>query len=189
MSSVKRVPVEELSKAISYNPYLHVYERNPTQTKLINPISKNKQDEFLWILEKQTGSIFHEDDWEEQITCQDREGLCICSKNIENIYTIKHKPTSQSFVVGSECIKKISKNLHNKIFKEKCVVCDDPILDKRTILGKKNICSYECDNSILHFGKYKNIPIKKVPVSYLEWLCKQDWCRKNVKDRITEVLF
>ena len=189
MSSIKRVPVEELSNAISYNPYLHVYERNSNQTKLINPINKNKEDEFLWILEKQTGSIFHEDDWEDQITCQDRKGLCICSKNIQNVYTIKHKPTSQSFVVGSECIKKISKNLYNKIFKDKCVVCDEPILDKRTKLGKKNICSDECDKSILHFGKYKNIPIKKVPVSYLEWLCKQEWCKNNVKDRITEILF
>lgn len=185
-----RIPVEELNEVLTYNTHLGVYERDATATKCINPVNRNKPCEFLWILEQQTKSPFDEDDWEhdEVNTCQ-HDALCICSQKITHSFTIKHIPTDQSFLVGSECVRKISKSLYNEIVKDKCVVCAAPILDKRTKLGKKNICSAACNVSILPFGKYKGQEITTIPISYLEWLYKQDWVSENIKDLITYNVF
>lgn len=186
----KRIPVELLDDVISYNSHLGVYERDATATKCINPVNRNKPCEFLWILEQQTKSPFDEDDWEhEEVNTSQHDALCICSQRITHAYTIKHIPTEQSFLVGSECVRKISKSLYNEIVKEKCVVCAAPILDKRTKLGKKNICSAACNVSILPFGKYKGHELSTIPVSYLEWLYKQEWVSENIKDLITYHVF
>jgi uncharacterized protein (DUF3820 family) len=188
ISKTKRVPVEELKQTISYDDTLNLFERKREAISCINPINKNKQNEFMWILEKQTGSPFNEIEWEQDYFNGESQTLCICSKNIELIYTIKHVPTNQSFVVGSECIKKISKNLYNKIFKEKCRVCNSVILDKRTKLGKNNICSYSCNNGIFRFGNNKNKTITEVPKNYCEWLYKQHWVKDTLKELIKTIV-
>jgi len=188
ISKTKRVPVEELNQTLSYDHILNLFERKRDATTCINPINKNKQHEFMWILEKQTGSPFNEIEWEQDYFNGESQTLCICSKNIELIYTIKHVPTNQSFVVGSECIKKISKNLYNKIFKEKCRVCNLPILDKRTKLGKNNICSNACKKGIFRFGNHKNKTITEVPKTYCEWLFKQQWVDDTLKELIKTIV-
>jgi len=186
----KRIPVEAIDQVISYNSIQDVFMRDATATKCINPVSISKHDEFLWILQKQTNCIFNSDEWEqdELATTQD-DALCICSQRIEHTFRIKHTPTGYSFIVGSECIKKISKSLYNSIFKTKCVVCSNPILDRRTKLGKKNLCSENCNSSVLPFGKYKNQELSTIPVSYLEWLYKQEWCSAHTKGLITYHVF
>ena len=188
ISKTKRVPVEELNQTILYDHTLNLFERKHDAIACINPINKNKQHEFLWILEKQTKSPFNENEWKEDYFTGEGNTLCICSKNIELIYTIKHVPTNQSFVVGSECIKKISKNLYNKIFKEKCRVCSSVILDKRTKLGKNNICSYSCNKGIFRFGNHKNKTITEVPKTYCEWLFKQQWVDDTLKELIKTIV-
>ena len=188
ISKTKRVPVEELNQTILYDHTLNLFERKHDAIACINPINKNKQHEFLWILEKQTKSPFNENEWKEDYFTGEGNTLCICSKNIELIYTIKHVPTNQSFVVGSECIKKISKNLYNKIFKEKCRVCSSVILDKRTKLGKNNICSYSCNKGIFRFGNNKNKTITEVPKNYCEWLYKQHWVNDTLKELIKTIV-
>ena len=184
----KRIPVEELKEVISYDNALDLFERKRDAITCINPINKNKQHEFVWILEKQTKSPFNENEWRQHCFTGQEETLCICSKNIKLNYTIKHVPTNQSFLVGSECIKKISKNLYNKIFKEKCRVCNSPILDKRTKLGRINICSNACNKGIFTYGKHYNKTITEVPKTYCEWLYKQHWLDDTLKELIKTIV-
>ncbi len=185
-----KIPVEAINPVISYNSIQDVFQRNNTATKCINPINKGKHDEFLWILQTQTNCIFNADEWEQDDLATNQDNaLCICSQKIEHTFKIKHTPTGYSFIVGSECIKKISKSLYNKFFKPKCAVCGCPILDKRTKLGKKNLCSEACNSSVLPFGKYKNQELSTIPVSYLEWLYKQEWVNAHTKSLITYHVF
>ena len=189
-SNPSRVPVHTVNEIISYNSRQNMFERKHEKTKCINPINNSKHYEFLWVLQQQTNCSFNENEWEPDILSPSLEdALCICSQKIRYKYKIKHTPTGQSFLVGSECIKKISKNLYNSVIKPKCIICGNPILNRRTRLGKKNICSVECNSMVMPFGKYKNQNITTVPLSYLEWIYKQDWVNVKLKNMITYHVF
>ena len=40
------------------------------------------------------------------------------------------------------------------------------------------------DDSIMPFGKYKGEKLRKVPLWYWQWLCKQPWAQEQHKDLI-----
>jgi hypothetical protein len=185
-----KIPVEEIDSVISYNSIQDAFQRKDSATKCINPVSRDKQNEFLWVLEKTTNCKFNESEWEhDQMDSNEEPGLCVCSQQIQYTFKIKHTPTGKAFIVGSECVKKFSQSLYHQLVKPKCVICSTPILDRRTKLGKLNMCSEACSSSVLPFGKYKNQELSTIPVSYLEWLYKQDWVDGRIKNMITHHVF
>jgi hypothetical protein len=66
--------------------------------------------------------------------------LCICNHEIDYIHYIQHKRTGIIAAVGSDCVKKVDKNLYKKITKDLCNICEDEPLDKRTIEGREGKC-------------------------------------------------
>jgi len=185
-----RIPTELIEDTLVYNSNLEAYQRKDNATKCINPVSKDKQNEFLWLLEKKTNCKFNESEWEhDEMDCHEDPGLCVCSQQIQYTFRIKHTPTGKAFIVGSECVKKFSQSLYHQLVKPKCVICSAPILDRRTRLGKLNMCSEACSSSVLPFGKYKNQELSTIPISYLEWLFKQDWVNDRTKNMITVHVF
>ena len=104
--------------------------------------------------------------------------LCICNHKIHNVYYIQHKRTGIIAAVGSECIKKVDEELHKKITKDLCDICDDEPLDKRTIEGREGKCS-KCYPSWYYgkkkcnFGQYKGqrySEILKQDPNYCLWV-------------------
>lgn len=104
--------------------------------------------------------------------------LCICNHDIINVYFIQHKRTGIIAAVGSECIKKVDQELHKKITKDLCDICEDEPLDKRTIEGREGKCSkcypsWYYGKKKCHFGKYKGqrySEILKTDPNYCLWV-------------------
>ena len=81
------------------------------------------------------------------------EKKCICSHPIKNLYYIKND-AGITCLVGSCCVKKTSSDLHNRLTKDRCVVCNcsfvaggrDPptLLDKRGKYQRNGYCSQIC---------------------------------------------
>jgi len=169
---VKRVPVERLPQDAVEEIGNGVYSRRLDALLPINPVSKSKREEFIWVVEGITGQGFNADDW----VGKEEEGdikYCICSQAIEHQYTITHKPTNMSFSVGSQCVKKVSQRLYDIITHDVCIssTCSNPVLDKRTKCGRRGYCSERCRaHTTLTFGKYKGVDIGDIPQSYWDWM-------------------
>tara|TARA_R100000951_G_scaffold8227_1_gene7470 strand:- start:508 stop:1074 length:567 start_codon:yes stop_codon:yes gene_type:complete len=160
--------------------------RNYNKTHLINPIEKNKEREFIYIIEKKTNEIFNEKNWNaiSIISPNDSDkSYCICSQKIETLYYIQHIPTELIFAVGSNCVNKISNKLYLDIVKTKCI-CGENILDRRTSSGRLGYCSKKCMPMIIKFGKYKNKLITDIPESYIKWLYKLENIYDDLKENI-----
>lgn len=165
----KRPPT--VDDAVRYDTASQAYIRKIDNKQLINPISnKNKQNEFLWIIEKLTGTPFNETEWNGIETISDIS-MCICSQEISHVYLIKHIPSNKQFLVGSQCVKKISTKLAGIITHDKCKKCSEPVMDKRTKYGKLGFCSREC-MYLVPFGKHKGKTIDELPRSYISWMNK-----------------
>lgn len=72
----------------------------------------------------------------------DTEGYCICGKEINNLYFIKHIKTGVEFQVGSKCIEKLDYNLHKKMTAVECQYCGKEICNKSAL--KKHYESKFC---------------------------------------------
>ena len=107
--------------------------------------------------------------------------MCLCSTHIDYNYSITHLPTGKQFVVGSECVKKISKDFYKVIKSDRCRVCYEPILDKRPMYGRDGYCSLVCEYPKMKFGKYKGSRIDTLPITYINWFIE------NVQPRDEEV--
>ena len=95
--------------------------------------------------------------------------MCLCSTHIDYNYEITHLPTSKKFIVGSECVKKVSKDFWKVIRADRCRVCSEPIIDKRPSHGRDGYCSKECSYPKINFGKYKGSRVDTLPISYMNW--------------------
>ena len=120
-------------------------------TNFGNDIKKDHYYEFLWVIENITKEEFDEMNWKVDNQSFDYDygdvgSHCICCHGIHNSYTITHIPTNNSFEVGSDCVKKISNELHRRITTKKdlCKTCREPEVDKRTNVGKEGYCSESC---------------------------------------------
>lgn len=142
-------------------------------------VKHNMKQEFIWILTTQFGKL-EEDEWifdknddehEEDDDCDGNyldvnmsidNNRCICSHVITKVFSITHRPTSISFQVGSDCIKK---NLP-KIFLE---------YKLRERQRAQEIADEEKTRKLMntytmHFGKYINQPITNLPLDYVTWI-------------------
>ena len=130
-----------------------------------NDTSENMKKTFNQCLFAIIGKSFVPDDWTNGIKGyeDDNTNYCICGHVIHNLFFIKHKPTGVQVQVGSECVKKIDKNLYKRITSDNfCLLCDDAIGKKLTI-HKQGFCSDTCkkNNPIgtwtCYFNKHKGL--------------------------------
>ena len=157
--------------AVRYDISVDAYVRRIDATSLINPTcNKNKRNEFIWVIEDITETPFNESEWNGREIESDIS-MCICSQAVCHTYSIHHLPTGHNFLVGSQCVQKISPTLATIITHDKCKKCSEPVLDKRTKFGKLVFCSEEC-MYIVPFGKHKGKKIEELPKSYLTWMNK-----------------
>lgn len=157
--------------AVRYDVSVDAYVRRIDATSLINPVSnKNKRKEFIWVIEDITETPFNESEWTGREIESDIS-MCICSQAVCHTYSIHHLPTGQNFLVGSQCVQKISPTLATIITHDKCKKCSSPVLDKRTKFGKLGFCSRKC-MYIVPFGKHKGKTIDELPRSYMAWMNK-----------------
>ena len=169
---VKRIPVERLPQDVVEETVDGLYTRRLDALVPVNPVSKSKKSEFIWIVEGITKQKFDANDWKGWES-MGGANYCICSQAIEHQYTILHKPTGIRFSVGSQCVKKVSQHLYDIITHDSCAApnCWNPVMDMRTKHGKCGYCSNTCqENSTLSFGKYKGADIRTIPDSYWKWM-------------------
>ena len=172
--------------AVRYDISVDAYVRRIDATSLINPVcNKNKRNEFIWVIEDITETQFNESEWTGREIESDIS-MCICSQAVCHTYSIHHLPTGHNFLVGSQCVQKISPTLATIITHDKCKKCSEPVLDKRTKCGKLGFCSEECMWKVellsvqdrlkrkyrVPFGKHKGKKIEELPKSYLTWMNK-----------------
>jgi hypothetical protein len=165
-------PQLTIDDAVVFDETTQRYKRNVNMASPINPVKKgNKHSEFLWIVESVTGEPFVYDKikWSGKEISNGDCSMCLCSTHIDYNYEITHLPTSKKFIVGSECVKKISKDFYKVIKADRCRVCYEPVLDKRPSHGRDGYCSKECEFPKMKFGKYKGQRIDTLPVTYINW--------------------
>ena len=169
---VKRIPVERLPQDVLETVDGRFYRRRFDTPALVNPVSKSKKCEFIWIVEGITKHKFDDKEWRGHLSGASAK-RCICGEEIGLYYFITHMPTDISFLVGSKCVKKVSQHLYDMITHESCIApnCWNPVMDMRTKHGKCGYCSNTCqENSTLSFGKYKGADIRTIPDSYWKWM-------------------
>lgn len=155
-----------------------IYRRNGNEPSPILPfdpkedtVNNIKQNELLKIIEGITDCSFNYDPdiWDgEEMECQDAS-MCLCSQLVKYNFIITHKPSNKKFIVGSECVKKISPEFHKVIKADKCRLCPKPVLNKRFKYGREGYCSNECMPSKINFGRHKGKRLDCLPLSYMEW--------------------
>lgn len=182
---VKRVPVERLPQDVVEEIGDGHYARRLDALVPVNPVSRSKKSEFIWIVEGITGKEFDSNEWTGKESVGDSK-YCICSQAIEYQYIITHKPTNISFSVGSQCVKKVSQHLYDIITHTPCKAydCTRPVMDKRRKAGRCGYCSDTCHEcSTLTFGKYKDADIQTIPDSYWKWMERtvesNEFCEDN----------
>ena len=193
---------------------LEIYKLNPTIrdlfiydthkqafVRVVKEREVNYHREFTLILEKQYG-VFNESDYDigeyysfrenedEKEEQEVHEGeMCICTKEIKNLFYITHKKTKQTYQVGCECIKRIIPRLTDeiKLIKNKtmkrnngniCKTCKEPLLDLRKLYQRDGYCDVGCwykTRYKMEFGKYKGRNVFRLFNSqegknYLEWV-------------------
>lgn len=171
--------------AVVFDKKTQRYKRNGNMSSPINPVNKSKHQEFLWIIENITGEAFEYDNlkWTGTEISNGDCSMCLCSTHIDYNYCIKHLPSGKEFIVGSECVKKISKDFYKVIKADRCRVCFEPVLDKRPSHGRDGYCSKECEFPKLKFGKHKGQRIDTIPIHYINWLLENI----TIKDEETKI--
>src|SRR3989338_7662688 len=48
-------------------------------------------------------------------TYDEWEGECLCGKDLHKLFTIKHKDTNKEYIIGSDCIERLNKQLKKKV--------------------------------------------------------------------------
>ena len=172
-----------------------IYRRNGNEPSPILPfdpkvdtVNNIKQNELLKIIEGITDCSFTYNPavWVgEEMECGD-SSMCLCSQLVRYNFIITHKPSNKKFIVGSECVKKISPKFHKVIKCDKCRICGDPVLDKRPKHGREGYCSKECMPNKMPFGKHKGMRLDCLPLSYMEW-CVENLDPSPIKDEIIEI--
>ena len=115
---------------------------------------KNEID-FWDVPEKSQGDSCCEDEYCE---CNMK---CVCGHHIRNLYYLQNIEETVTCLVGSECVKKASTDLYNKLVKDKCLICKEVLMDKRKEYQRDGYCSNECYNCCRVCGDWK-IKIKGV---------------------------
>jgi|SRR5579872_5055081 len=107
--------------------------------------TKDMATEFVWVLENLFGSL-NSGDWENGPKCVKAESPheCICTHSISELYFIRHIPTQQVLIVGSECVRKISTRLYASVTGHACLECGEIIKDKRKIYQRDECCDKQC---------------------------------------------
>ena len=173
-------PVKTIWDAVAYTD--GYYRRKTTAVKPCRPFdpikdtaSQIKHSELLWIIEGVTDCSFNynPDIWTGDVWEQEDSSMCLCSQKVKHNFVIIHIPSDKKFIVGSECIKKVSPALHKAILSGKCKICSKPALDRRCTHGREGYCSKECMPSKMPFGKYKGIRLDAIPIDYMEFLIKK----------------
>lgn len=191
---------EDLRPLFSYDPVYMCYIRNCPQL-----VTNNMYKEFLYVFEKQYGK-FEEDDYKivactikdevDGLDClyEDNpfEGeLCCCTHPIKNLYYIENIKHKQAWLVGSECVKKVSSTLYEQTRKYKiktqrkregkiCGFCEEPLVDLRKKYQKIGYCDYRCYKKSqykINFGKHKGKILNefvytKNGFNYVQWVKK-----------------
>jgi len=178
-----------LKDLIEYNKTGKFFKRKTPHREL-----KNKSTQFLKIIEKTIKRKFIPDEWIDYHPINEYDLYeiykdvgthCICSQSINNLYFIKHIETGKAFQVGSECVKKISIQLFNKLTKKKCKVCDEILMDGRATLAKRGLCSYACESKICDgCSKIKSKPSYKYCYEcFSKFKNKCLRCEKTISDK------
>ena len=158
---------DHIKDKVSY--YDQIYHR--TDNKLV---TNNMATEFIYILEQITEEPFNPSNFkglEGYSIDEQGESFCLCTKPIQNLFTIEHISTGSFFRVGSDCIEKIDKDLYKQLIKERCKECTNLVLDKRKHYNNTGHCSLSCQ-------KLTTEKLKKAC-----WICKN---KKNISDFIPE---
>lgn len=178
-------PQLEFTDAVTFDEKTQRYKRKGDMPSPINPVNKhNKHAEFLWIVESITGEPFIYDNtkWTGKEISNGDCSMCLCSTHIDYNYEITYLPTSKKFIVGSECVKKISKEFYKVIKADRCRVCYEPVLDKRPSHGRDGYCSKTCEYPKMKFGKYKGMRIDTLPLNYIDWFLDNiKMCDESIK--------
>ena len=163
-------------------------------------VKHNMKQEFIWILTTQFGNLDEDewvfdkldDDYEEDNDYEGNErdvdirfegNSCICSHIIHKCFSIIHRPTSMTFQVGSECVRKNLPRIFTE-YKErekmkkarakyyKLTEIKTLAREERDKLNEKK--TRDIMNSYtMTFGKYFDEPIASVPLSYINWISSQ----------------
>ena len=79
-------------------------------------------------------------------------------------------PEHDTFIVGSECIKKVSPDFYKAILADKCKTCQSPVPSKRPTFGREGYCCKECMPEKIKFGKHKGTRLDALPMDYMKFL-------------------
>ena len=166
----EKIP-QTIDDVVEFDETTQRYKRKDNMSSPINPVNKSKHQEFLWIIENITEEPFVYDNlkWTGREISNGGCGMCLCSTHIDYNYEIAHLPTGKKFIVGSECVKKISKDFYKVIKADRCRVCYEPVLDKRPSHGRDGYCSKECEFPKMKIGKHKGQRIDTLPLYYINW--------------------
>jgi len=110
----------------------------------------DKHRELIEQLQIVTRNIFNGEDWTQVLKFNGEQGehyKCACSQeNLVYPYIVKHGPTGESVLVGSECVKKFGNEKLNADVRalKRGSICagDNPIHNKRTADGKLGLCRH-----------------------------------------------
>jgi hypothetical protein len=136
-------------------------------------VKNNKFEEFLYVLETQYG-YFNKKDWKAEPysvyhtyeSCQPQ--WCVCTKKIHNLCYITHIPSSMTWLVGIDCIKKIDYNLGKEVEQyvriEKnrqngniCGYCTQTLTDLRKKYQRDGWCNEFC-----YMKRFYTIPFGQI---------------------------
>ena len=145
------MPLDKIREAVWYE--YGIYSRNENYLTYINPHNNDKGNEFIYIIKNlidckcdignKICKCFDKINWELDSETHDANN-CICTKDIRNPKVITFLPNNISIAVGSVCVEKVSDDLYNKLFKPRCIECNENPYDGRKICGKHKICDENC---------------------------------------------
>jgi len=104
---------------------------------------------------------------------------CVCGHKIKYNHTATCVETGKSFIVGSDCIETVCKEMSYKLFR-KCQICKEPASSKSSNLCttcKKMVTS--CDKNVGE-GKYSTLPYRAVPQDYKDFIRKSTYLGKEL---------
>jgi len=187
-----------LRQLFYYNPITDCYIRHND-----NKLTSNYSTEFLYVFQTQYGE-FNENDYKvvgyniknesdalfDGYVDNPNEGsICCCTHPIKNFYYIQNIKHNQTWLVGSECVKKVSYYLYQQTLKYKkqhermaegriCGYCENVLIDLRKKIQKKGYCDINCYrksqykiNFGIHKGKILNeFVYTKKGFDYIQWV-------------------
>ena len=170
-------PLKTIWDAVAYTDGL--YRRRADAVRPCRPFdpehdtaSQIKHKELLWIIEGVTGENFNFNPriWTGDVWYQEDSSMCLCSQTVKHNFIINHIPSRKKFIVGSECIKKVSPDFYKAILADKCKICQSPVMSRRPMHGREGYCSQECMPEKIKFGKHKGTRLDALPVDYMKFL-------------------